>query len=312
MTAFLTLLAIAFDLLVFDAHADSKTICANATQIWLRNLLEETPSTIKMDRSLKGRDGEKTFAGFFVQPNKGIPHLDDGVYIYLIDQEGFIAISKRVPDLSDVVRPIATHRSLVAEFRKRYNRYPKVIAPGEFEIIQGRVAHLNNRSEYFAADGTHLKFAEKALSKAYLPITVRTERADFAVMKYANNFEFDVQQARALVEMNQDPRRYKILRKSILLRKKLAEAYPSKLLNRFDPMAFLNSSELRLASNIKGSKFLRVPSEDSEVLALHLLETMNKPREVEFELNRLINERGFPRVEDAMNSLLNYEGLLRR
>ena len=115
-----------------------------------------------------------------------ITPVDNQVSVYLIFEDGSIAYSARVPDETvDLTGPnkrfVATHRAIEVIARKNKKlKNLKVVAAGEWEMRNGRVMELNNRSGTYRGRKEHLDLAERVLSARSLAVEKATRRKDFS------------------------------------------------------------------------------------------------------------------------------------
>jgi hypothetical protein len=115
-----------------------------------------------------------------------LSHLPDGTYVFFLEASGKLLISDRIADVNMNVsdpsaRYLITHRTLIHKFIGRYHKEPKIVAPGEFRISQGRVNFLSNKAGTAYSGRQALMFAAQELSQKFgLPIEKNTILKDFS------------------------------------------------------------------------------------------------------------------------------------
>lgn len=110
---------------------------------------------------------------------ENLAELNDGAHVYLITTKGRVISSPRVPSLTaDPDGEIfATHRALLEKLKER-DPGAEILAAGEFHVMNGRIAQLNNRAGTFHGGPVQLHLAEQRLRERGLPIEEGTQRVD--------------------------------------------------------------------------------------------------------------------------------------
>jgi|GEM_PF-3798871 len=270
----------------------------------LLRALSPSPSSIRVI-------GEKESAGEVLSPSQNFPYLDDGAYVYVIDRQGRIGFSKRVPDLNDSVTPLVSHRSVFEKMKQDQTPPPEVTAAGEFEIHLGRVSLLNNKSGTFRGDEKNLFVTEALLKRHGLNIEPGTERVDYARQAVPGKHYSELASAEAWVRIHQDPVQRELFESFQTVEREIGLRYPSPAPGKIDWVAFFSSAhpQLSRSSPLTIEAFY---AEKPWAWVIHFLSKSQDFTEAPIEFERLIREFGPQKTRELFKKIPELEGFLER
>lgn len=280
--------------------------CSQLLQPFLSDLFHEAPESLSFSPSSVRIVGEKLSAGEIILSHQKLPPLENGAYLYLIDQKGTLIFSNRVPDLNDFAEPLASHRSLYYRLNSFNQNVTDVVAAGEFEIHHHRVSLINNKSGTFRGNEKNLRWAEDVLLKRGLEIEKNTVRTDYSPGNvFSGKHLKELDGAHALVRVMADPQKKKLYEKILKQVEKIYAYYPSKVPGKMHLDSFLSSRELKFGNP-------RNPSLVIEHLewnwAQQLLSHAQIDTDFAAKLEEMIAVIGYKKTNSVFDHIFNLEG----
>jgi hypothetical protein len=287
------------------------TQCSDEARKWLQNTLEGPTEALPISPASRRIQGELHSAGEILNTHQKLPHsLPDGSYIYVIEADGSIGYSARIPDPKNHTEPLASHRAVYERMKTVKNRPLQVIAAGEFEIRLGRVSEINNKSGTFRGTQKQLKLAETALHQRGLAIEEKTMRIDYATAKLPGKHNTELQGAAAYVNLYNNPHLKPLLEKLDENRRLIYRNYPSDTPGKIDINSFMMSDHLQLSKNHFNSDFITETREGSWMTAI--LQYSQDFTEAPYRLQLMVNELGYQKTSEVLNQTLGLEGVFNR
>ncbi len=165
-------------------------------------------------------------AGKTYSLNDKFPPIEDmpeGIYLYIIDTNLNLVVSRLVLEENTW----ASHRALYNNLTEELGYFPKILAGGEFHILNGGVQYVNNQSGSFPNNRINLFFSINRLILAdlYLSPDIKIDDVSSSGGTHFNTYIYiDI-----IKEVQQDIilRRYVYYFKKIF--KTLSEKYPSSI-----------------------------------------------------------------------------------
>ncbi|MGB0454132.1 MAG: hypothetical protein ACPGJV_10505 [Bacteriovoracaceae bacterium] len=170
-------------------------------------------------------------AGTIAKAKDSLSHLPDGDYLFVIDQSGNLAYSNRYINPPEV--ELVKHPALVNSL-KEINPDPKVIAAGEFQIKDGKVYFINNKSGHYMGGAESFQFAINRLEASGLP-------------KSPNRIEMDL--SKLDPEVRKEMSNHTLEGRATLLFREVAQA-PATVQNQIEESALAYNSVLNRLSKM--------------------------------------------------------------
>lgn len=253
-----------------------------------------------------------------VMAQEPVHSLEDGVYIYVVDKKKGPIFSHRtprdeIPNLEEIKsqllkgedptgKYLATHRGLLR--RSEQLGGGDILAAGEFQVTNGRVSKISNRSGTFIGDAEkgavndrrRLAFAENNLKKYGLPIEKNTVREDFSLKKtreggndgYLVHNEADVEAKIWIMTYGTDE-----FKKVKEFSTRLSQDYPSKIPGQYDMDKV--TSKVRARRN----KLMEEDGDEDTITELDI--ALNFLKELQGEGLGVATKKYGPMVDDLVN-----------
>jgi hypothetical protein len=113
-------------------------------------------------------------------------HSEDGVYAYVMDSRGRVAIvNKTIPlpageALTERSAYVGSHSGLVAYLNSLGGDLFEIVAAGELRTIDGTVNRVSNASGTYSGGAEHLKYAQGRFAEMGLAVDGDTQIVDYA------------------------------------------------------------------------------------------------------------------------------------
>jgi hypothetical protein len=276
----------------------------------LRDLTEPAAEVLPPSVLSARIEGELLDAGNFLSPQQKFTALNDGDYVYIIDKNGTVGFSNRVPDHLNFKEPLASHRSVYHRLESATHKIPQIIAAGEFEIRQGRVALFNNKSGTFRGGAKQLEIAEATLNRHGLQFEPLSTRVDYSIKKVANKHFSELAAARASQALQSRAETKVILQKMDDFQKQVYRHYPGQEPGSIDWSAFLHGHDLKLGAKSHFDFDDAVTETGQEWLAF--LQNSQDFTESPVRLQKLISKFGEAETSRMIDLLSQYEGVFNR
>lgn len=179
-------------------------------------------------------------AGKLLRPNEIFPELKDEHYIYLVFRYGgqeYTIYDVRAPGESPEApgKNLATHSAMLKRASELLNVPASafsVVAAGQFQILHGEVARIDNRSGSWRGSKANLDYGVRALERAGLEVSngeigPRTKRDDYNTEGPDVNFHAEADEiADQRRRVDADPALSRIRHKIMEIHETLYREYP--------------------------------------------------------------------------------------
>lgn len=178
---------------------------------------------LELNSNVIAREYEKRSYGTILLPKASFPTLQDGPYVFILDQNGHLAFSKRFPDL-DPDAPVVTHRSLYTHLSETLGKTPTLVALGEIHVDHGVISQINNKAGTAFLPNEHLQSLAEILKARGLPITEETPIVPYDSVRPGHDSEF--QAATHRIKMETTPRLRRLNRVLLEFRREVYKRFP--------------------------------------------------------------------------------------